>query len=182
MKYSIKLKSIPFVNTELLRDEDRNIPNDWKHELVLTPIIDYKSEEEEDNEEEEEEEETEEEEEDENEVESEETILEIDEFANQCYIIYGFYCNCDHQFEPPTEVFYDREEAEKEFLNYHVSSILSASQEYLPINSTVRSMIEVKQKETVITMYEYRRSLGGHEFPDKGYRYILRFLNKGEDY
>lgn len=173
MKYAIKLKSRPFVNSQLLSNENAIITNDWKHRLILTPIYEPKSEEED-----EEESEKEEEEESELEAESEETILEIDEYAPRCYMIYGF----NHQFEPPTEVFYDMKEAEKEFLNYHVSSILSVSEEYLPINSTVRSMIEVKKSETVITMYEYRRSLGGHEFPDKGYRYVLKILIKGEDY
>lgn len=183
MKYSIKLKSKKIVNTELIFNES-SIQNDWKHELILTPICDPQSEK--DNEsvlESDEETDTDTDSDTDTEViESEEIILEIDEFSNSCYIIYGFYCNTDHEFDPPIEVFYDRKEAENEFLNSCTSTILRVSEEYINIGRKIKSMIEVKESETMITMYEYYSPIGGYIFPDKAYRYVLKVLVKGEDY
>jgi hypothetical protein len=166
-----------------LKNENSTFANDWKHKLVLKPIPDSKSEKEEEDSDSEWESESESESDDSEEYEEiEESTIEINE-CDRCYVIYGFNPDYGKKFEPPNQVFYTMEDAEKEFLTYYTSSILSISEEYINIGRTIKSMIEVKESETVITMYEYHKYTGGYyDFPDRGYRYVLKILLKGRDY
>lgn len=166
MRVLLKLHSKEFVNT--------NPPctNDWKHQLIVIPL------DKDDDDTTTDSESTATDITESTAISEDETVLELDEHANKCVVIYGFY---ENKFDPPTEIFYNIKEVQAEFLNNYVESVLKISEEYLCADRTIKTMIDVKDSETILTMYEFTPSYG-YEIPEKGHRWVMKILIKGVDY